>query len=96
MKALASRRYEHERTGEALPAYVINGYVVEKARRDWDGRSTGPGGRGLSPGPREWWEVRRQGSQTQAGVSIGRLLFQADTFRECKDWVVSNQESRSE
>lgn len=38
-----SRRYEHERTGEPMPAYVIgdfplDAYVVEKARRSWDAR----------------------------------------------------------
>lgn len=92
MKALASRHYQHERTGEPMPAYVVGEYVIEKARRDWDGRSTGPGGRGLHVGPREWWEVRRQGSHTHPGISVGKLLYAADTFSECKEWV-SNQES---
>lgn len=89
MKALESRRFFHERTGEPMPAYVIGGYVVEKARRDWDARPyRGSAG---NPTRREWWEVRRQGSRTHPGVSIGRLpLFWAWTLRECKDWIAEH------
>lgn len=81
-----SRRYEHERTGEPMPAYVVGDYVVEKNRRSWDARpfrgSTG------NPDRREWWEVRRQGSHTQPGVSIGRHpLHEANTLRECIQWI---------
>jgi hypothetical protein len=76
-----SRRYAHERTGEPMPAYVVGGYVIEKARRDWDARpyrgSTG------NPTRRERWEVRRQGARTQPGVAIGPLLHEANTLREC-------------
>lgn len=80
-----SRRYFHERTGDPMPAYVVGEYVVEKARRDWDARpyrgSTG------NPRQREWWEVRRQGFATQPGVTVGKLLFEADTRSECLRWV---------
>lgn len=85
IKALESRRFFHERTGEPMSAYVIGDYVVEKARRDWDARPyRGSAG---NPTTREWWEVRRQGSLTQPGVSIGPLLFTADTLRECRAWI---------
>jgi hypothetical protein len=68
-----------------MPAYVVDGFVIEKARRDWDARPfRGSAG---NPDRREWWEVRRQGSRTQAGVSIGPLLHQANTLRECREWV---------
>lgn len=85
MKRTTSRRYAHERTGAAMPAYVHRGYVIEKARRDWDARAY----RGTAGNPtrREWWEVRRQGSRTLPGVSIGRVLHEADTLRECRAWV---------
>lgn len=81
-----SRRFEDHRTGDPMPAYVVGEwYVVEKARRDWDARpyrgSTG------NPDRREWWEVRRQGSLTQPGVSIGDLLYHAFTLRECLQWI---------
>lgn len=80
-----SRRYEHEKTGEAMPAYVIGEFVVEKNRRDWDARPyRGSAG---NPDVREWWEVRRQGARTQPGVSVGELLFQANTLRECRQWI---------
>lgn len=82
---VGSRRYFHERTGAAMPAYVIDGYVVDKARRDWDARPYG--GSAGNPDRREWWEVRRQGSKTLPGVGVGRLLFQADTRRECEAWI---------
>lgn len=80
-----SRRYFHERTGAPLSAYVVGGYVVEKARRDWDARPyRGSAG---NPTEREWWEVRRQGSLTQPGVSIGKLLYQGATLRDCVRWI---------
>lgn len=80
-----SRRYFHERTGEAMPAYVVGAYVVEKARRDWDARPyRGAAG---NPDRREWWEVRRQGTKLRPGVSLGRLLYSADTLRECLQWI---------
>lgn len=80
-----SRRYFHERTGEPMPAYVIDGFVVEKARRDWDARPF----RGTvgNPTSREWWEVRRQGARTQPGVSLGDALHEASTLRECIAWI---------
>lgn len=82
-----SRRFFHERTGEPLPAYVLDGYVIEKARRDWDHRVYGQSAATWS-GPKEWWEVRRQGSHTLPGVSIGRHpLFVANTRRECVAWI---------
>lgn len=85
MQRTYSRRYEHERTGEPLPAYVYRGFVIEKARRDWDARPyRGSAG---NPTAREWWEVRRQGSRTQPGVSIGRMLHQDDTRRGCREWI---------
>ena len=69
-----------------MPAYVIGGYVVEKNRRDWDARSYH--GSAGNPDVREWWEVRRQGSRMQPGVSIGRVaLYEADTLRECLGWI---------
>jgi hypothetical protein len=85
-RALESRRYAHERTGEPLPAYVIGGYVVEKNRRDWDHRVPGQNVE-MWAGPKEWWEVRRQGSLTQPGVSIGPKLYDARTLRECREWI---------
>ncbi len=68
-----------------MPAYVVGGYVIEKARRDWDARPYR--GSATNPSQREWWEVRRQGSRTLPGVSIGELLFYAFTLRECLLWV---------
>jgi hypothetical protein len=81
-----SLRFEDAR-GNPMPAYVVGEFVIEKTRRDWDGRSTGPGGRGFSPGPREWWEVRRQHSRGKPGASFGRLLFDGRTLRECLRWI---------
>lgn len=87
MKAFASRRYAHERTGEPMPAYVIGRYVVEKARRDWNHRVPGQPVE-MWAGPKEWWEVRRQGTATLPGVSIGRHpLYDAKTLRECREWI---------
>lgn len=86
-----SRRFEHERTGEPLSAYVVgdyplDAYVVEQARRDWDARPyRGSAG---NPTRRAWWEVRRQGSNLRPGCSIGRFaLFTADTLAECLAWI---------
>ena len=80
-----SRRFHHERTGEPMPAYVVCGFVVEKARRDWDAR--GFRGSAGNPTVREWWEVRRQHSQAGPGVSVGPLLFDADRLRDCLAWI---------
>lgn len=86
-----SRRFV-DAHGDPMPAYQIGGYVAEKNRRDWDGRSSGTGGRGFSSGPKEWWEVRRAGDAAvfRPGVSLGRLpLFEADTLRECRAWIAA-------
>lgn len=89
-----SRRFSHERTGDPMPAYVVAGYVVEKNRRDWDARPyRGSAG---NPDRREWWEVRRQGSNVLPGVSIDRHpLFTADTLRDCIAWVAAVLAERS-
>jgi len=81
-----SRRFFHERTGKAMPAYVIGEYVVEKARRDWDARPfRGSAG---NPTSHEWWEVRRLGSNAHPGCSVGRdPLYEGDTLRECIEWI---------
>lgn len=80
-----SKRYYHERTGEPLPAYVVGGYVIEKARRDWDARPyRGSAG---NPRRREWWEVRRAHSRAHPGYSIGPPLYDADTLTACLRWV---------
>lgn len=85
MKRARSLRYFHERTGAALPAYVLGDYVIEKARRDWDAR--GYRGSAGNPRHREWWEVRRQHSRGKPGASFGPLLHEANTLRECRAWV---------
>jgi len=82
----SSRRFFHERTGDPMPAYVVGGYVIEKNRRDWNHRVAGQAAARWA-GPKEWWEVRRQGSHTHPGVSIGKSLFEGDTLRECLVWV---------
>lgn len=88
-----SRRFEHELTGEPMPAYVVGGYVVEKNRRDWNHRVPGQPAEAWA-GAKEWWEVRRQGSLTQPGVSIGRHpLHTGDTLRECVEWVEARSAS---
>lgn len=94
MRALESRRFFHERTGDPMPAYVYRGFVIEKARRDWDARPyRGSAG---NPRKREWWEVRRQGSRMQPGVSIGRFaLHDAFTLRECREWVDEQLEQQA-
>lgn len=81
-----SRRFFHERTGEPMPAYVVGEFVIEKARRDWDARPfRGSAG---NPTKREWWEVRRQGSNAHSGCSVGRNpLFVGDTLMECLAWI---------
>lgn len=69
-----------------MPAYVVSGFVIEKARRDWNHRVAGQNAASWA-GPKEWWEVRRQGSNTLPGVSIGKLLWDDETLRECIAWI---------
>lgn len=89
-----SRRYSHERTGEPMPAYVISGYVAERARRDWDARAAGLRGSAGNPQHREWWEVRQQGTRMYPGCSVGPLLFDALTLRECREWIAARVEEK--
>ena len=70
-----------------MSAYVVGEYVIEKARRDWDARPyRGSAG---NPDRREWWEVRRQGTRLYPGCSIGPLLHDATTLRDCLQWIES-------
>lgn len=87
-----SRRFFREPAGEPMPAYVVGEYVIEKARRDWNHLVPGQSAATWA-GPKEWWEVRRQGSATQPGVSIGKLLYAGATLHECVRWVSDNSVS---
>jgi hypothetical protein len=63
------RRYHHP-----------NGYVIRREVRDWDARSTGPGGRSGNDGPKVSWVVHR------SFTSPRRWLESFDTLRAARAW----------